>query len=280
MNVGLAADPVDALTMAVVDATVPVIVPTLTLPFVSFVIPTLNEAKNLPYLLPRIPEWAYEVIIIDGRSTDNTIEVAQRLRPDVRIILEPRRGKGAALQAGFKAARGDVIVMLDADGSMAPEEAILFLSALMAGADLAKGSRYIQGAGSQDFSKIRNLGNWGLTQLVRLLYRERFSDLCYGYIAFWAKYVDHLGCDCDGFEIETQINVRAIKLRLKIVEVASFEAPRISGESNLRALPDGIRVLRTILVERLNWGKQTSFPLDPPTPTPELPIAPTPLSVE
>jgi glycosyltransferase involved in cell wall biosynthesis len=226
--------------------------PTLALPLVSFVIPTLNEAKNLPHLLPRIPEWAYEVIIIDGRSTDNTIEVARQLRPDVRILMEPRRGKGAALQAGFRAARGEVIIMLDADGSMAPEEAILFLSALMAGADLVKGSRTIQGAGSVDISWLRSLGNRGLTLIVRLLYGCVFSDLCYGYIAFWSKHVNRLACDRDGFEIETLINVRALKNKLKIAEVASFESSRIHGLSNLRAIPDGFCILRTILRERLS----------------------------
>lgn len=224
----------------------------LTLPRVSFVVPTLNEAENLPWLLPRIPNWAHEIIIVDGHSTDNTVAVARRLREDVKVVMEPRRGKGAALQAGFLAATGDIIVMLDADGSMVPEEAIVFVSALMAGADLVKGSRFIQGAGTGDMSLFRMLGNRGLTLFVRLLYGGWFSDLCYGYIAFWSKHVATLNCDCDGFEIETLINVRALKNHLNIVEVASFEAPRISGVSHLRALPDGWRVLKTILRERVH----------------------------
>ncbi|MDH2347387.1 glycosyltransferase family 2 protein [Bradyrhizobium sp. SSUT77] len=216
----------------------------------SFVVPTLNEAKNLPWLLPRIPNWAHEIIIVDGRSTDDTVAVARRLR-DVKVVMEPRRGKGAALQAGFRAATGDIIVMIDADGSMVPEEAVVFVSTLIAGADLVKGSRFLQGAGTDDMSLFRMLGNWGLTQIVRLLYGGVFSDLCYGYMAFWTKHVVTLDCDCDGFEIETLINVRALKNHLNIVEVASFEAPRISGESNLRAIPDGWRVLKTILRERV-----------------------------
>jgi glycosyltransferase involved in cell wall biosynthesis len=225
---------------------------TLTLPKVSFVVPTLNEAKNLPWLLPRIPDWAHEVIIVDGRSTDDTVAVARRLRNDVKIVMEPRRGKGAALQAGFSAVTGDIIVMLDADGSMEPEEAIVFVGVLMEGADMVKGSRFLQGAGTDDMSLFRMLGNWGLTWAVRLLYGGSFSDLCYGYVAFWTKHVATLHCDCDGFEIETLINVRALKNRLKIVEVASFEAPRISGLSNLRAIPDGWRVFKTILRERIS----------------------------
>jgi glycosyltransferase involved in cell wall biosynthesis len=246
------AEAIEEFTPRFSSGLLPTINPTLALPSVSFVIPTLNEAKNLPHLLPRIPDWAYEVIIVDGRSTDDTVEVARQLRPDVRIVMEPRRGKGAALQAGFRAARGEVIIALDADGSMAPEEAILFLSALIAGADLVKGSRTIQGAGSADITWFRSLGNRGLTLIVRLLYGCAFSDLCYGYIAFWSKHVNRLACDSDGFEIETSINVRALKNKLKIAEVASFESTRIHGFSNLRAIPDGFRILGTILRERLS----------------------------
>lgn len=121
----------------------------------------------------------------------------------------------------------------------------------MAGADLVKGSRFVQGAGTEDMSLVRMVGNWGLTLIVRLLYGGVFSDLCYGYIAFWSKHLTALKCDCDGFEIETLINVRALKNRMNIVEVASFEASRISGVSNLRALPDGWRILKTILRERI-----------------------------
>jgi glycosyltransferase involved in cell wall biosynthesis len=222
----------------------------LDLPRVSVIIPTLNEAKNLPWLLPRIPSWVHEIIIVDGCSTDNTVEVARQHGPSIRIVTEPRRGKGVAVRTGFNAASGDVVVMLDADGSMAPEELIFFVGALMSGADFVKGSRFLQGAGTDDMSFFRMLGNWGLTQTVRLLHGGSFSDLCYGYIAFWSRNIPLFACDCDGFEIETLINVRALKHKLKVVEVASFEWPRISGSSNLRAVPDGWRVLKTIVRER------------------------------
>jgi glycosyltransferase involved in cell wall biosynthesis len=219
------------------------------MPSVSVVIPTLNEARNLPSLLPRIPHWVLEIIIVDGCSRDQTVEVARRLRRDVRIVMERRRGKGVALESGFAAARGDIIVMLDADGSMAPEEIISFVGALMSGADFAKGSRFLQGAGTDDMSPFRMLGNWALTKAVCVLYGGCFSDLCYGYIAFWRRHLPVLRCDCPGFEIETLLNIRAMKQRLKVVEVASFEALRISGTSNLRAIPDGWRILKTIIRE-------------------------------
>ncbi len=223
----------------------------LQLPRISVVIPTLNEAENLRLLLPRIPRWVHEIIIVDGCSTDDTIAVAESMRDDVKVVLERRRGKGVALRTGFEAVRGEIIVMLDADGSMDPDEIILFVASLLAGADFAKGSRFIQGAGTSDMTLFRRLGNKYLTMAVRALYGSSFSDLCYGYIAFWTRHVPSLRSDCDGFEIETLINLRALKQRLKVVEVASFESERVYGVSNLRAIPDGWRVLKTIIREKL-----------------------------
>jgi glycosyltransferase involved in cell wall biosynthesis len=216
-------------------------------PRVSAVIPTLNEADNLRLILPLLPSWIHEVIVVDGCSTDNTIEVAEQFGSKAKIVLQHRRGKGAALRSGFAAAVGDIIVTLDADGSMDPREIILLVGALLSGADLAKGSRFIQGGGTYDMSTFRMIGNWGLTKAVRALYGGSFSDLCYGYLAFWAKYVPVLDPICDGFEVETFLNVEALKAGLRIIEVPSIEARRIHGESNLRAIPDGWRVLKTIL---------------------------------
>ena len=231
----------------------------LPIPAVSIVIPTLNEAKNLPALLPKIPLWVHEIIIVDGRSIDDTIAVAKSLCPNVKIVLEPRRGKGVALRAGFSAATGEVIVMMDADGSMRPEEIVHFVGALMAGADFVKGSRFLQGAGTADMSFVRMAGNWGLTLFVRLLFGGQFTDLCYGYVAFWSKHVSVLNSQADGFVIETALNLRACKANLHIVEVASFEKPRLFGESNLRTIRDGWRVLTTIISERLNLNWSSSL---------------------
>lgn len=216
---------------------------------VSVVIPALNEAENLPHVLPRIPAWVHEVILVDGQSTDRTVEVAQALWPSIRVIMQEGRGKGAALRAGFAAATGDIIVMLDADGSTDPGEIPAFVETLVAGADFAKGSRFIEGGGTADMPLYRMMGNGVFVYLVRFLFGGRYSDLCYGYSAFWRSVVPQLRLSGTGFEIETQMNVRALKAGLKIAEVPSFEAERLYGTSRLKTIPDGWRVLKTILGE-------------------------------
>src|ERR1051326_6712319 len=114
-------------------------------PSISVVIPTRNEAQNLHYVLPFIPSIVSEVILVDGHSTDNTIDVAQQLLPSIKVIQQGGRGKGDALRAGFAACSGDIIVMMDADGSANPLEIPRFVETLVAGSDFAKGSRFIEG---------------------------------------------------------------------------------------------------------------------------------------
>jgi hypothetical protein len=220
-------------------------------PRVSVVIPTLNEAENLPHVLGRLPHGLHEVIVVDGLSSDGTIEVATFLRPDAKIVLQSTPGKGEALRCGFEATTGDVIVMLDADGSADPAEIPAFVNALTEGADFAKGTRVGAGAGSADLTWLRRAGNRGLSGTVNLLFGTSYTDLCYGYNAFWRHCLTAMCIDCTGFEVETLINIRVARAGLKIREVPSFEHERIHGQSNLRTFRDGGRVLRTILSERL-----------------------------
>src|SRR5579862_6595598 len=218
---------------------------------ISVVIPTLNEAANLPHVLTRLPDVVDEVVLVDGHSVDDTIAVARMIRPDVRVVLQHGRGKGNALACGFAAARGEIIVMLDADGSTDPAEITRFVEVLLAGSDFAKGSRFAPGGGSSDITALRRLGNRALNGLVNILFGTRYSDLCYGYNAFWRHCLPHMQVDCDGFEVETLINVRVARAGLSVAEVPSIEHERLFGESKLNAMRDGLRVLRTIVRERL-----------------------------
>jgi glycosyltransferase involved in cell wall biosynthesis len=233
------------------------------MPRVSVVIPAINEARNLPHVLADLPADVFEVVLVDGRSTDGTAEVARAHYPTVRIVGQHGRGKGDALASGFAAAQGDIIVMLDADGSADPAEIPRFVEALRSGADFAKGSRFADGGGSSDITVVRTLGNRLLVWLVNVLYRTDYSDLCYGYNAFWSHCLERINVDCNGFEVETLINIRVAKAKLRVIEVPSFERDRLFGESNLRTFRDGFRVLKTIMRERFRKPNEVELVTTP-----------------
>jgi glycosyltransferase involved in cell wall biosynthesis len=230
------------------------------------VIPTLNEADNLPYVLPKLSS-CYEVIIVDGDSTDGSAAVARKLCPEAKIIRQTRRGKGEALACGFSAASGDVLVMLDADGSARVEEIPRFVEALERGADFAKGSRYLHGGGSADLTALRSVGNRLLGLLVNVLFGTRYTDLCYGYNAFWRRHLPVLAVDSDGFEIETLLSLRACKAGLVVVEVPSYEDARLHGISKLHTFRDGFRILCTIITER--FGRRRPAAVQQPAVSPQ-----------
>lgn len=216
---------------------------------VSVIVPARNEAENLRVVLPQLPQGLYEVILVDGNSADDTIAAAIETRPDIVVVQQTGKGKGDALRLGFEAATGDVVVMMDADGSTDPAEIVDFVQELRLGADVAMGSRYLPGGGSADITRIRTMGNRALTGMVNRLFRTEFSDLCYGYLAFWRRVLPSLDVDGPGFEIETLLHISAATSGLRIAEVPSYELCRIHGESNLSATRDGLRILRVIARE-------------------------------
>jgi glycosyltransferase involved in cell wall biosynthesis len=232
-------------------------------PTITIVVPARNEAKNLEVILPQLPD-VHEVILVDGNSVDGTVETALRVLPGIKVVHQTRKGKGNALACGFEAATGDIIVMFDADGSADPKEIPAFVETLVKGADVAKGSRFRKGGGSEDLTLFRSTGNHGLNFICNVILGTKYSDLCYGYNAFWRDVlpaIELLDSKLpapangsmlwgDGFEIETILTCRFAAAKLRVHEVPSFEKNRIHGESNLNAISDGIRVLKTIFDEK------------------------------
>ena len=223
---------------------------------VSVVIPTLNEAENLPYVLPRVPPQVAEVLIVDGNSTDDTVRVAKEVLPRARILYQQGRGKGAALRTGITMATGDIVVLLDADGSCDPAEIPAFVGALLAGAHFAKGTRFLQGAGTADMPAYRRLGNWGLVVLTNVLFRTRFSDITYGYNAIWREHASALALEIDGWAQEIVSNIRVARNGLSAVEVASFEHARLAGQAKLQTVSAGWAILKAILAVRLRPSRR------------------------
>jgi Glycosyl transferase family 2 len=230
----------------------------------SAVIPAKDEARNIGWVLRRLPDSVDEVILVDGSSTDGTVDIARMIRPDIVVVPERERGKGSALRAGVEAATGDYVVMLDADGSMDPQDIDRFVEALDAGYDLVKGSRFMPDGGTADMTPLRDIGNKGLLFVSNLLFQRQHTDLCYGFAAFRRGAFQELELTAQGFEIEAQLFLRATRRGLRVTEIPSFEAPRRYGNSNLNTFRDGWRVLRTILWERVRISRG-AIALEPAT---------------
>ena len=218
---------------------------------ISIIIPTLNEAKNIKYVFPFIPKYIDELVVIDGNSTDGTIEEILKFRNDAKIIIDKTPGKGSALIKGFSVATGDIIIMMDADGSHDPNEIPSLLEPVLNGYDVAKGSRLLPGGGSDDFTPFRRLGNKIFITMVNKMYGAEYTDLCYGYRAFKKEAIKKMCCKSHGFEIETEQSILMLKVGLKIKEVPSFEFKRKYGESRLHSFRDGWRILMIIVREYL-----------------------------
>jgi len=219
-------------------------------PKITVLICALNEAQNLPYVLPKIPIWIDEIMLVDGNSKDKTIEVAKKLCPRIRIIKQNGKGKGDALVYGFDNATGDIVVAIDADGSTNPNEIYSFVQPLTNGYDLCKGSRFKRGGGTEDMPVHRIFGNWCFTIFTNIIYKAKYTDLAYGYFSCRREIWSVIRPRSRDFSIETEITIRATKSNLKIIEIPSLELKRLSGKGNLRSLRDGSKILWTIIKYR------------------------------
>ncbi|MGD0644644.1 MAG: glycosyltransferase family 2 protein [Candidatus Bathyarchaeia archaeon] len=219
---------------------------------VGIVIPTLNEEKNLKEVLFRSNDAGYyNILVIDGKSKDNTIKVATK--GGAKVVLQVGQGKGSAIRQVLSNRYFDVdaMVLMDADGSMDPTEIPAFVEALNSGADIVKGSRFLKGGRTYDMDAIRRCGNSMLMFFVNFLWRAKYTDLCYGYAVFSKRAIEKLApvLESDGFEIETEIFIKALELGLVVKEVPSVEYARKHGNSNLHAFKDGCKILKTVFKE-------------------------------
>jgi glycosyltransferase involved in cell wall biosynthesis len=218
---------------------------------ISVIIPTLNEAVGIRALLTNLPDWIDEMIVVDGPSTDGTLDAVASVCPKALLLKQPGIGKGDAIKEGLRAATGDVIVTMDADLSMSLKDAHRLVEKLVEGYDFVKGSRAMPGGGSADFTIARRLGSRGLTKIAAVLYGTGYTDLTYGFNAYWRGTIVDASNLSDGFEFEIQAAIRAWRAGIRTAEIPCFEEPRVGGETKLHAALDGWRILKAILGEGL-----------------------------
>jgi glycosyltransferase involved in cell wall biosynthesis len=219
---------------------------------IDVIIPTRNEEKNIANVIYDLKALGYDnILVVDANSEDRTVEIAKEL--GANVIFQQGMGKGAALREAFlhDLIDGDIVVMMDADGSMSAKEIPHFVKALDSGADLVKGSRFLPMGYSEDLSLLRRFGNHIMLLIVNAIWGTSYTDLCYGFGAFRKSALAKLNplLSATNFEIETEICIKAKKLNLKVFEVPSVEFRRNSGKSKLSTFGDGFRILKSILTE-------------------------------
>jgi glycosyltransferase involved in cell wall biosynthesis len=217
---------------------------------VSLIIPARNEAKGLREVLGEaIPDFIDEVIVVDGHSVDRTPEVVAAVCPRARIIVQPGRGKGDAIKTGLAVAQGDIVVTMDGDGSHRLSDIHPMVDKLLDGYDFVKGSRALPGADSDDFTAWRSAGNWALTAFTRWLFGADWTDITYGFNAYWRQIMLDDARLSSGFQFEIQTAIRASRGGLAVSEIACFERRRVWGTSKLSPVSDGWNILKAILAE-------------------------------
>ncbi|MDE1810742.1 MAG: glycosyltransferase family 2 protein [Candidatus Micrarchaeota archaeon] len=217
-------------------------------PHISIVVPTLNEQRNIRPLMKGIAGgmngYKYDVIVVDGHSSDDTVKEARSM--GARILYDAE-GKGSALMKGMAAAKGDIVISMDADLSNRPNELKLLIAGIEAGYDICMGSRFLTGGGSDDMPLVRKFGNKVFVWMVNAIYGTSYTDMCYGYRSFARGVAGRLDLTEKRFSIETEISIKAKKKGMRVLEVPSFEKPRAGGDAKLHSLRDGYSILKTIL---------------------------------
>lgn len=222
-------------------------------PVVSIVIPAYNEDKTIGEILSRTNRTMetlgipYEIIVVDDGSTDQTRLHAEKQKANV-ISNGTNRGKGYALIKGFKKARGDVLVTMDADGSHQPEEIPKLIKPLLLNdAEIVTGSRFLGNKEKDSIKKLHIIGNHFFNFLILLLTRKQITDSQTGFRAIKKEIIHEITLTSKGYEIETELTIKLLKNGYLFKEEPITCQKRKDGNSHLNPLYDGFKILKNII---------------------------------
>jgi glycosyltransferase involved in cell wall biosynthesis len=237
---------------------------------ITVIVPAKNEEETLGnvlddmnHVIAQMPSYEVELICVDDHSTDATANIARSYGAKV-VENKQVSGKGMALRAGFEAATGDILVMLDADYSHRAEELPKMLEALTENVGLVIGSRVV--GGSEEYTHIRALGNVFLSATLGLCTKRYLSDALNGFKVFRRDVFTDFDYTSKAFEIEIEIIANTMRKGYRIVEVSSHERARAGGEMKSRVVRHGTRFLLRILWEGIRGVKAKSLPSPAATP--------------
>ncbi len=198
--------------------------------------------------MPQIKkEWYDELIIVDGGSTDGTLEYARE--HGYPIFVQREKGAGAAFRESVESTTGDVIIVFSPDGNSLPEAIPLLIEKMKEGYDMVVASRYFGSAKSYDDDVVTAFGNWMFTTMVNILFEAKYTDLLVMFRAFRKEIVKNLDLGTRSPSWTTQMSIRCAKRKLKVAEIPADEPSRIGGKRKMRPFVNGLFELYMIIRE-------------------------------
>jgi glycosyltransferase involved in cell wall biosynthesis len=221
----------------------------------TLLLPTLNEIEAVRVVIPKIKrEWIDEILVVDGGSTDGTVEFMRE--QGLTVLTQARGGYGRAMGYGLAQAKGDIIVEFTPDGNSIPEDIPRIIVKVNEGYDLVIGSRYLKGARSDDDDWLTALGNRLFTAAVNLLFRARYTDVLVGFRAYRRKPALDLNLDASGLSWPCQSSIRFARAGLRVAEIPANEPNRIGGERKMRPFKTGWEIVKLIARDFVGFRPQ------------------------
>ncbi len=206
----------------------------------------LNEIEAARVIIPQInKKWVDEIIVVDGGSTDGTVEFVKS--QGLLVQSQSRRGFGTGMLQGLKMAKGDVVVEFRPDGNSIPNDIPRLIAKIQEGYDLVIASRYLGGAKSDDDDRLTAFGNWMFTTIVNVLFGARYTDALVGTRAFLREKALSLAFDVPGLSWPCQSSIRFARAGLKIAEIPAREPPRIGGVRKMHPFRTGWEICKLIV---------------------------------
>lgn len=233
---------------------------------VTLFMPAINEIDGMRAVMPRVqPGWCDQILLVDGGSTDGTLEYAQEHGYD--IYCQKRKGIRHGYSEAWSHIKGDIVITFSPDGNCKPEVIPDMINKMKEGYDMVVASRYYGGIKSEDDTWLTGFGNWGFTRVINFLYGAKYSDAMGIYRAYRTTLFHELDMDKDDaypFEklfktvvgLEPLLSVRAAKRKVKIGEVSGPEPARVGGESKMLPYHWGAIFIVQILRELYYWRKK------------------------
>jgi glycosyltransferase involved in cell wall biosynthesis len=222
----------------------------------SLIILTFNEIEGLRALFEKIPFGEFdEYFAVDYKSQDGTVEFLKE--KGIRVIPQEKRGRGEAFRLAAERAQGDILVFFSPDGNENPQDTLKLKEAIEQGYDMAIASRFLPDSRNEEsgsFLPLRAWANQFFTLLANLFFGGKLSDTINGFRAVKKDKFKELKVDAEGFAIEYQMSIRAMKLKQKIKEIPTIEGQRIGGCSTAYSIPTGLKILKVLLKE-IQLGK-------------------------